>query len=30
VPGQHTDELLWDLGYTNEEIEALRASAVVG
>jgi alpha-methylacyl-CoA racemase len=29
VPGQHTDEILWDLGCTSDEIAALRQDGVV-
>jgi alpha-methylacyl-CoA racemase len=29
VAGEHTDEVLWDLGFTSEEIAALRADGTV-
>jgi alpha-methylacyl-CoA racemase len=29
VPGEHTDEVLWDAGFTVDEVAALRADGVV-
>jgi crotonobetainyl-CoA:carnitine CoA-transferase CaiB-like acyl-CoA transferase len=30
APGEHTDQVLRDSGFTSGEIEALRAAGVVG
>lgn len=29
LPGQHTDDVLQELGYTGSEIESLRAGGII-